>query len=91
MLDRLRALRLIFCTGQGAWEERMIRETHQLEDVLRDKSIPAWVDYLGQRRLARLAVVASPDRLFHGSLARQTTSSAASPEAFAKRAESPRL
>ena len=47
ILERIRALRMIFCTGQGAWEERMIRETHQLEDVLRDKSIPAWFDYWG--------------------------------------------
>lgn len=48
ILDRIRALRLYFCTGQGAWEERMVRETHQLEDILRAKSIPAWVDYWGK-------------------------------------------
>ncbi len=46
-LDRIRALRLYFCTGQGAWEERMVRETHQLEDLLKEKNIPAWVDYWG--------------------------------------------
>ncbi|TIP54178.1 MAG: hypothetical protein E5X68_37205, partial [Mesorhizobium sp.] len=33
--------------GQGAWEERMLVETRELEQVLRDKSIPAWVDYWG--------------------------------------------
>ena len=47
LLGRLRALRLIFCCGQGAWEERMLVETRELEQVLRDKSIPAWVDYWG--------------------------------------------
>jgi esterase/lipase superfamily enzyme len=47
LLARLKALRLIFCCGQGAWEERMLVETRQLEQILRDKSIPAWVDYWG--------------------------------------------
>ena len=47
ILDRIRALRLIFCTGRGAWEERMIEETRQLEAVLAEKRIPAWVDYWG--------------------------------------------
>lgn len=46
-LDRLRSLRLIFCTGQGAWEERMVVETRKLEGILRAKQIPAWVDYWG--------------------------------------------
>jgi esterase/lipase superfamily enzyme len=47
LLARLKALRLIFCCGQGAWEERMLVETRKLEQILRDKSIPAWVDYWG--------------------------------------------
>ena len=47
MLAKLRASRMIFCCGQGAWEERMLVETRQLEQVLRDKDIPAWVDYWG--------------------------------------------
>lgn len=47
VLARLRSLRLIFCCGQGAWEERMLAETRALEEVLRDKNIPAWVDYWG--------------------------------------------
>ncbi|TIO11530.1 MAG: hypothetical protein E5X96_13260, partial [Mesorhizobium sp.] len=45
LLGRLRALRLIFCCGQGAWEERMLVETRELEQVLREKSIAAWVNY----------------------------------------------
>ena len=47
VLDRLRALRLIFCCGQGAWEERMLEETRQLEGILAAKGIPAWVDFWG--------------------------------------------
>ena len=39
--------RLIFCCGQGAWEERMLVEARALEQVLREKSIPAWVDCWG--------------------------------------------
>jgi esterase/lipase superfamily enzyme len=47
MLSELRSRRMIFCCGQGAWEERMLIETRELEQVLRDKDIPAWVDYWG--------------------------------------------
>lgn len=47
LLDRIRALRMIFCCGQGAWEEQMLIETHALEKVLQAKRIPAWVDYWG--------------------------------------------
>lgn len=46
-LAELKAQRLIFCCGQGRWEERMLEDTHALEKVLRDKKIPAWVDYWG--------------------------------------------
>ena len=47
LLKQLRALRLIFCCGQGRWEERMLEDTHALEEMLRDKNISAWVDYWG--------------------------------------------
>ncbi len=47
ILDKIRKLRLIFCCGQGSWEERMLEETRQLEIILADKKIPAWVDYWG--------------------------------------------
>lgn len=46
-LAKLRSQRLFFCTGQGAWEERMIVETRRLQEVLREKNIPAWVDFWG--------------------------------------------
>lgn len=47
ILHQLRALRLIFCCGQGRWEERMLDETHELETILKSRNIPAWVDYWG--------------------------------------------
>ncbi len=46
-LDRYRRSRLVFCTGQGAWEEDSIRETLALKGILESKSIPAWVDLWG--------------------------------------------
>ena len=33
ILAQLLALRLFVCCGRGAWEERMLAETHRLEDV----------------------------------------------------------
>jgi esterase/lipase superfamily enzyme len=47
LLDRIRALRMVFCCGQGKWEEPMLVETRALEKVLQQKQIPAWVDYWG--------------------------------------------
>jgi esterase/lipase superfamily enzyme len=47
MLSSLRAKRMIFCCGQGQWEERMLADTRALERVLREKHIPAWVDIWG--------------------------------------------
>ncbi|KQS82353.1 MULTISPECIES: esterase family protein [unclassified Rhizobium] len=48
VLRQIRNLRLIFCCGQGAWEDEMLEETRALEAVLQQKSIPAWVDYWGK-------------------------------------------
>jgi esterase/lipase superfamily enzyme len=48
VLRQLRRLRLIFCCGQGAWEEAMLEETRALDSVLHQKAIPAWVDYWGE-------------------------------------------
>jgi esterase/lipase superfamily enzyme len=47
ILAAIRSLRLIFCCGQGAWEERMLEDTRELEQVLHARQIPAWVDYWG--------------------------------------------
>lgn len=46
-LDKYRQSRIIICCGQGAYEDLMISDTHRLNEVLREKSIPAWVDFWG--------------------------------------------
>ena len=46
-LDRYRQGRLVFCVGQGAWEEDSIRETLAMKGILESKGIPAWVDLWG--------------------------------------------
>jgi esterase/lipase superfamily enzyme len=46
-LDRYRRSKIVFCVGQGAWEGPMIRDTREMERILRDKGIPAWVNFWG--------------------------------------------
>lgn len=46
-LEHLRRARLIFCTGQGAWEELSVADQRRLEGVLASKGIPARFDYWG--------------------------------------------
>ena len=47
ILKRYRRSKIIICTGQGAWEEAMVADARAMESVLRDKDIPAWVDFWG--------------------------------------------
>jgi esterase/lipase superfamily enzyme len=46
-LDRLRAARLAFVVGRGAWEDDMLADTRAMRDVLAAKGIPAIVDEWG--------------------------------------------
>lgn len=46
-IDRYRQGRLIFCAGQGAWENEILADTYALENILRKKHIPAWFDIWG--------------------------------------------
>ena len=46
-MEVFRRRKLIFCVGQGAWEEDLLKSTRRLEDVLRAKNVPAWFDYWG--------------------------------------------
>jgi len=46
-LDRYRRARLVFCVGQGAWEDDMVADTRALESVLASKDVPATFDYWG--------------------------------------------
>jgi esterase/lipase superfamily enzyme len=38
---------IIFCVGQGAWEDDLLASTRRLDTVLAEKGIPAWFDYWG--------------------------------------------
>ncbi len=46
-LDRLRAARLCFVCGQGAWEDEMLADTRAIGDVLDARGIPAIIDLWG--------------------------------------------
>jgi esterase/lipase superfamily enzyme len=46
-LDRYRRARLVFCVGQGAWEDDMLADNRALENVLTAKGVPATFDYWG--------------------------------------------
>ncbi|GAP72391.1 hypothetical protein SAMD00024442_30_13 [Candidatus Symbiothrix dinenymphae] len=46
-LEQFRQARLIFCCGRGAYEDAMLHDTYQLQNVLLSKAIPAWFDIWG--------------------------------------------
>ncbi len=39
--------RIIICVGQGKWEDELLESTRQLDEIMRNKGINAWVDYWG--------------------------------------------
>lgn len=41
------ASQIIFCVGQGAWEEDMVSSMRQLQEIFQEKGISAWFDYWG--------------------------------------------
>ncbi len=45
--DMYRHRRLIFCVGQGNWEEDLLDSTRRLDTLLCEKGVPAWFDYWG--------------------------------------------
>lgn len=46
-LDLYRQGNIIFCCGQGAWEDDMIRDSRALDAVLCAKNVPHWADFWG--------------------------------------------
>ncbi len=38
---------IIFCVGQGAWEDEMLVDAHALDEILNAKGIPHWADFWG--------------------------------------------
>ncbi|MFZ2575600.1 MAG: alpha/beta fold hydrolase, partial [Trichococcus flocculiformis] len=47
-LDKYRSGNIIVATGQGNWEEVSIKDTKKIEEALRFKNIPAWIDFWGE-------------------------------------------
>jgi esterase/lipase superfamily enzyme len=48
-IDRFRNSNLIFCCGQGAYEDFMLNDTFKLKSVFEEKRIPAWFDIWGEQ------------------------------------------
>ena len=46
-LEMYRQSRIIFCVGQGMWEDEFIESTREMERILAGKQVPAWFDYWG--------------------------------------------
>lgn len=46
-MDIYRHRDIILCVGQGAWEDELLDSTRRMDALLREKGIPAWVDYWG--------------------------------------------
>jgi len=46
-LDQYRSSKIFVCTGQGAWEETMVEDTHHLKSLLEEKNVPAHIEFWG--------------------------------------------
>ncbi len=46
-IEKYRSGKMIFCVGQGAWENETLESTRYFAEVLAEKGIGAWVDYWG--------------------------------------------
>ncbi len=46
-IQKYNEARLIFCVGQGQWEDQTKEDLHKLEQILKEKGIHAWCDYWG--------------------------------------------
>ncbi len=47
-LDAYQDCHIIFCVGRGHWEQDCLRDTWAMQRVLRNKHIPAWIDFWGE-------------------------------------------
>ena len=46
-LDMYRQSNIIFCCGQGAWEDKMREDSTALDRILTEKNVPHWADFWG--------------------------------------------
>lgn len=47
-MNLYRRAQMIFCVGQGAWEDELLESTRRFDAVLAAKNLSAWVDYWGK-------------------------------------------
>ncbi len=47
LLETFRRSRIVICAGQGAQEDRVLKDTRDMQQVLKSKGIPAWIDVWG--------------------------------------------
>ena len=45
--EEYRKRRIVMCVGQGAWEDELLESTRQMDALLRERHVPAWIDYWG--------------------------------------------
>ena len=38
---------IILCVGQGAWEDDMLRDTREMQQIMAEHNVPVWIDYWG--------------------------------------------
>ena len=46
-LQLYRQRRIVMCIGQGRWEEETLWSTREMDRILCERHIPAWIDYWG--------------------------------------------
>lgn len=46
-LDMYRQKKIVICIGQGDWEGELLPSNRELEQILKEKQVPAWVDFWG--------------------------------------------
>ncbi|MCD8078362.1 MAG: esterase [Lachnospiraceae bacterium] len=46
-MERYRHGKCVICVGQGAWEGPMIESTRRVDEVVKRRNLPVWVDYWG--------------------------------------------
>ncbi len=46
-MELYRQGKIFICVGQGAWEDMLLAGTRELDEIIRAKGIPAFIDYWG--------------------------------------------
>lgn len=46
-MQMYRQRKIVFCVGQGRWEDELLASTREMDRILAEKGIPHWFDYWG--------------------------------------------